>query len=276
MKQLLRRSSLALGAFFLAGLTAWAGDATPRPPTQGYTLTFEKEPKSTVPARQKSYVIKPIDLPAHMQNMGKPLPLPQAGQGTGGPVSFPPIQRTVMQQPAVGLRTPGEESQDHPIQLDPPGPEQLFGKLQSEPQLQEQIRQEAKERKPPERVEFPSDYKPLTLTAFQTRVFPPMSEVVEPYYVCHRRLLFEQINFERYGWDLAFITPAVSLATFWYDLALLPYHTWTDPCRKFECNAGLCLPGDPVPFIFYPPECSVPGTIAEMGTIVALFAIFPG
>jgi hypothetical protein len=36
------------------------------------------------------------------------------------------------------------------------------------------------------------------------------------------------------------------------------------------------LPGDPVPLLIYPPELSLTGTVMEAGTIVALFAIFPG
>ena len=35
------------------------------------------------------------------------------------------------------------------------------------------------------------------------------------------------------------------------------------------------VPGDPVPFLLYPPGFSVTGLMAEAGTAVALFAIFP-
>jgi hypothetical protein len=35
------------------------------------------------------------------------------------------------------------------------------------------------------------------------------------------------------------------------------------------------LPGDPVPFLLYPPQMSVPGMVGEMGVLIALVAIFP-
>ena len=40
------------------------------------------------------------------------------------------------------------------------------------------------------------------------------------------------------------------------DVVLLPYHWGTDPCNCTECNRGYCLPGDPVPFLVYPPNCA--------------------
>jgi hypothetical protein len=94
--------------------------------------------------------------------------------------------------------------------------------------------------------------------------------------LCYGRLLFEDLNSERYGWDLGFIQPFVSGGRFLWDMALLPYHTATAPCRCFECNAGYCLPGDPVPYLLYPLELSLTGAAWEASVIVALFAIFPG
>ncbi len=98
---------------------------------------------------------------------------------------------------------------------------------------------------------------------------------MEPNYVWYKRPLFEQKNFERYGWDLQELSPVLSAGAFFMDVALLPYHVGTDPLRCGEANAGYCLPGDPVPLMLYPPEISVTGAFAEAGTIVALLAIFP-
>jgi hypothetical protein len=99
--------------------------------------------------------------------------------------------------------------------------------------------------------------------------------VVEPSYLCYGRLYFEQKNFERYGWDLGPFTPLLSAAGFYWDLAWLPYHLATAPCRQYECSAGYCLPGSPVPLLLYPPELSLTGFVAEAGTVVAMVAIFP-
>jgi len=160
------------------------------------------------------------------------------------------------------------------IQLEPPGKERVF-QLEGEAALKERLRQEARQRPTHERIDFP-DEPPVSTQRYAPRAFPPMVEVAEPHYVCYRRLLFEDLNSERYGWDLGFIQPFVSAGAFYWDLATLPYHLGTEPCRKYECSAGYCLPGDPVPYLLYPPELSLTGTVFEAGTIVALFAIFPG
>lgn len=169
-----------------------------------------------------------------------------------------------------------DDQQEQRIQLTPPGSERIFGKLESEASLQERMRQEARERPSPERIEFPKENLYLTKEPFKARQFPALTEVVEPYYVTHRRLYFQQINLERGGWDLGFMTPAVSLTKFWWDFAWMPYRAGTDLCRRYENSAGQCLPGDPVPLLLYPPQFSVSGVVFEATTIVSLFAIFPG
>ena len=93
--------------------------------------------------------------------------------------------------------------------------------------------------------------------------------------MCYERLHFHQINFERYGWDLGAVTPFVSAGKFFADFVTLPWRAGAQVCRRYECSAGYCLPGDPVPLMIYPPEFTVTGTALEAGTVVALFAIFP-
>ncbi len=130
------------------------------------------------------------------------------------------------------------------------------------------------QRVPPDTVQFPD--KPLLSTAkFQGRHFPGQALLAEPSFVNYNRLYFNEINAERYGWDLGVIQPAVSTLYFIKDFVTLPYHVATRPCHRFESSAGKCMPGDPVPYIIYPPEISVPGTILEGAAVVALFAIFP-
>ncbi|GIW79369.1 MAG: hypothetical protein KatS3mg105_1176 [Gemmatales bacterium] len=167
-----------------------------------------------------------------------------------------------------------QEPQAQPIQLEPPGPDRLF-RLESEAAWRERMRQEWRQRPKPERITFPEEVK-LTDKPFQPRMFAPMVEVVEPYYVCYGRLYYRQKNLERYGWDLGFITPVVSVAKFYWDVATFPYHFGTEPWRRYECSAGECLPGDPVPFMVEPPKLSVTGALLEAGAFVAIFAVFPG
>src|SRR5262249_34041205 len=101
------------------------------------------------------------------------------------------------------------------------------------------------------------------------------TRAVEPNYVCYDRMYFEERNSERFGWDLGIIQPLVSAGIFFFDVAALPYHVGTDPCRKYECSAGYCLPGDPVPYLLCPPRLSLTGAVLEAGAVVSLVGIFP-
>ncbi len=98
---------------------------------------------------------------------------------------------------------------------------------------------------------------------------------VAPYYVCHGRLYFQQINAERYGWDFGVFAPLVSGSKFLYDFVTWPYHLAVEPCRRFDYNTGMCLPGDPVPLLLYPLHPNATGFVAEVGTVLTLVAVFP-
>jgi hypothetical protein len=184
------------------------------------------------------------------------------------PVS--PIRRTWMQATDRGA----DETAEYQIQLEPPGPMRVF-RRETEKNLQQRMRNEAKTRPTLERIEFPVE-EPLSRDPYTPRAFAPATEVVEPNYVCYDRLYFEEKNSERYGWDLGFVQPFVSAGGFYWDFISLPYHMFTHPCRKYECSAGYCLPGDPVPYLLYPPEISLTGSTIEAGIVIALIAIFPG
>jgi hypothetical protein len=197
-----------------------------------------------------------------------PLAPAPASQGRVG--GQPYIRQMRLQE--MGLRA--EEGQDYQIQLEVPGPERLF-RRESEQHLQMRIQQEALGRSNLERVTFP-DEPVLSTETFTARVFPPTTEVVEPFYVLYGRLDFEEKNSERYGWDLGLIQPLVSTAYFFCDAATIPYKLGSFPFRWWDSDTGYCLPGDPVPYLLYPPELTVRGGLVEAGTVVALFAIFPG
>ncbi len=167
-----------------------------------------------------------------------------------------------------------DEASEYYVPLDVPGSERLFNQLDSEAALRERLRQEARNRSSTDRIQFPEE-PIISKDTYVPRHYPPGVERAEPYYVCHRRLYFQDLNAERYGWDLGIVQPAVSLGLFWFDLAFLPYHYFTHPCQQTECSAGYCLPGDPVPYLIYPPEISLTGFVAEGATIAALFGLFP-
>jgi hypothetical protein len=123
-------------------------------------------------------------------------------------------------------------------------------------------------------IVFP-DYPAAPKEEYVPRRWPALAEIVEPALVCYKRLYFEQLNFERYGWDLGAISPFLSQGAFYFDLISLPYHAATEPFRRYECNAGYYLPGDPVPLLLYPQELSWTGALAEAAVIGLGFVIFP-
>lgn len=172
---------------------------------------------------------------------------------------------------------PGESSISYSIQLEPPGPERLF-RLESEDAMKERMRQEKRNTPQMERLIFPEEIvlsRSNYDSQWRSRNWQPTVRLVEPNYLVHGRLLFHEKNSERYGWDLGPIQPFVSAGFFLGDMALLPYHLATDPLRRWESNAGYCLPGDPVPYMLYPIGASGTGTVAEAAVVFALLACFP-
>jgi hypothetical protein len=151
-------------------------------------------------------------------------------------------------------RQGGPEAYVPSIRLDVPGPQALF-RLESEAELRERMRQEARQREEGKQLYFPDER--IVLTSEKTpaaRLWPPLAEVVEPTAVGFRKLYFHQINFERYGWSLGIFQPAISTGLFYFDFLTMPLQIAVNPCRCYEYNSGWCLPGDPVPFALYPPH----------------------
>jgi hypothetical protein len=180
--------------------------------------------------------------------------------------AFFPAPPSPYARPAPGEQAPGEFQ----LQIEPPGLERI-ARLDNDAAFEERIRQESSEP-----VSFPPE-PILSRDTYAGRggLWPQRQVTVEPNYVCYGKLLFEEKNGERYGWDLGVLQPLASAGAFFGDVALLPYHLGTGPFRCHECSAGYCLPGDPVPYLLYPPELSLTGAVAEVGVIMGLVAIFP-
>ncbi len=189
-------------------------------------------------------------------------------------VEAAPEIRLVAYQAGAELRYRDQEQATFDVLVEPPGPLRVF-RFDTETQLKERMRQEALERPTKERIEFP-DVPVLSTEAYAPgRQWEPLSRPVEPNYVCYGKLLFEEKNSERFGWDLGFIQPVVSTGAFYWDMFFLPYHWATAPHRQ-ECSAGYRLPGDPVPYLLYPPELSVTGLWAQSTVTMAGFRFFAG
>jgi hypothetical protein len=98
--------------------------------------------------------------------------------------------------------------------------------------------------------------------------------VLEPGYVVHRRLMFEEKNAERYGWDFGMAQPFVSAAYFYKDLLIYPMKLASNIHERYDTSAGKALPGSPVPYLLYPPELTFGGmaigSMAIVGTVFLL------
>lgn len=159
------------------------------------------------------------------------------------------------------------------VRLDPPGLERLFGTRETERQLEERMRQEAKDAGLVDAVKFPATA--LLDDPYKPRQFAPSVAIAEPSYVVYRRLYFEEKNAERNGWNKGIIQPLVSTLYFYKDVIFLPHNCASDFCRRFETNAGECWPGNSLPYMLYPPEFTVTGSAMEAAVIIAAIAIVP-
>jgi len=163
----------------------------------------------------------------------------------------PPVPPRIPIHAVAAQRDPGKKDAIFSplIQLTPPNPERLF-RLESEKKVFDRIRVEREELRLPAMV-----LPPITAeraSAVPTpRLWDTLAAVAEPCYLCYRRTPFEQRAFERYGWNIGIIQPPISALIFYADLLTLPANWALDPFRDFECNAGLCLPGDPTPLMWY-------------------------
>jgi hypothetical protein len=221
--------------------------------------------------------------------LGKPVAAP-----VGSTYPFPTISMGESSNPGTSQQVPGafpadpsssslqrtqykgsgaEDISDFEFDLEVPPRERVFGRLESESSLQQRIIALNRDKGKPKPI-FP-EYPPVTNEKYFGRQWPQLVELAVPNYVNYNRLYFEQKNFERYGWDFGVLAPVVETLIFGGDVAMLPYNMFTDAFRRYECSAGYCLPGDPVPFLLYPPELSVTGATAELATIFALIAFFP-
>jgi hypothetical protein len=190
---------------------------------------------------------------------------------SGAALALAEAPAKVVAQPSVPRGPASPDDVEPYVRIDLPGPQRLFQR-DSEAQFFERIVQEMRKQKG--RAIFPVE-PVISREPFQPRNFPPMVELVEPGYVCHGRLLFEQPNFERIGYDFGILQPAICLGVFYYDTALLPYHVFSDLASLGECNVGKCLPGDQAPLLLPIERFSVTGLVGQSGAVIGGIFLFP-
>jgi hypothetical protein len=245
----------AAGLLLLAGGLAPAQEPAALPPLPAWQPSVPTDARPPLPVKKLSFH-KPA------------APALTAAQPEPGAIR--PVQAfSASRLPAA---VTGEQA-GYEIQLLPPGFERLT-RIQSEDSLREQLRQEGREKSPPERAIFP-DEPPVTDEPYARRTFPGQVALVEPHYLNYKRLYFEDLNTERYAWELGPVQPFASAGRFFADVALLPYRFASRPLDCVESSAGYCLPGDSVPYLLYPPNVSTTGALGEAAVVLGLIAIFP-
>jgi hypothetical protein len=155
-----------------------------------------------------------------------------------------------------------------------PGPDLIF-RRDSEEQFKDRLRQEAMAKSMGDTVTFPVEDLLTKEKTVPPRQFPRAVRSVEPSYVCHRRIIFEQTNFDRLGYDFGIFQPPICLGVFYFDLLTFPYQMCKRPFEQFDCSAGKVMPGDPSPMLLYPPEPSISGLLGEFAVGTGLFLAFP-
>jgi hypothetical protein len=161
-----------------------------------------------------------------------------------------------------------------------PGKLDVF-KFESQEELERRILRELRRDTTPKQIEenkFPAPPKLApdgAVYVAKTVSYPPTRALIEPGYVVHRRLYFEEKNSERYGWDLGFVQPLVSGLTFFKDVLVMPAKVASNVHERYDVSAGKCLPGSPVPYYLYPPEVDIWGATFAAGIYTGTAFLFP-
>jgi hypothetical protein len=215
---------------------------------------------------QTADAITPRFVPAQQRQSGPIIP---AGYTEPAPRILP---IALPAQPVLAGK-PKKADDDEPfIRSELPGPQRLFQR-DSEGQFFDRLAQKMK-KADGSRAIFPEEPE-VSKAAYRPRNFPRMVEVVEPSYVCHARLYWEQPNFERLGYNFGYLQPALCLGIFYYDTAMFPYHYFSDLRTRYDCTHGKCLPGDPAPLLVPCERFSVTGLVGQSGAMFGLGFIMP-
>jgi hypothetical protein len=110
----------------------------------------------------------------------------------------------------------------------------------------------------------------------KTASYEPHQLTLEPGYVVHRLLYFEERNGERAGWDLGPLSTLVATTHFFVDTLLVPQTIASGAVHGYwDTSAGKCQPGSPTPYYLYPPGLTLTGSVFEAGVITGFAFLFP-
>lgn len=220
-------------------------------------MSFQKTP--AVPASQPA--LPPLGVPA----------IPTSGVSKPA-VEVPPIEINV-QAPVPPIAPAADPEKPRPLKI-VASQDEVF-RLEGDTVLFRRIQKELGDKKDDFPVTSPLvDLK--TPYAAKTSTYPPMQVKLEPTYVVHRRLYFEDKNAERAGWDLGALQPFLSAGIFARDVFWLPHNVasglWIN---RWDTSVGKCPPGSPTPYYLYPHGFTVSGLMWQAPLVTGLVFIFP-
>lgn len=218
----------------------------------------------------------------------EPTPAPAEPVAHRQPVEVPGGAGPVPVGPSTVFKQPGKIIPVDPKYIQLPPREHIFtvyNDLELEKAIMERLRQDLIEQQkkyspeaerylvfPPLPVVSPPGvpYRPKTFA------YAPSKVIVEPGYVVHRRLHFEEKNAERAGWDLGPLSVVLGAGYFLRDALLWPQSLASGCVTGFwSTSAGKCLPGTPSPYYLYPLGLTVTGTAFETLVVATTAVIFP-
>ncbi|MFO0935475.1 MAG: hypothetical protein U0798_03040 [Gemmataceae bacterium] len=217
---------LGLGAMAVAQQPARVSDSVEK------KIYYSKPAEGVVPAQAIAPpapppIFQPLTMPALQSQPVPPFSnSPAVGQLPDLSVVQPNINAAKLNQPAESLD-----------KLVPPKREDVF-RFDSDKVLEERIRREAPitAEKRPQDVYFPPVSKPEYAKTL-ARSMPSMQVTIEPAYVTHRRLFFEQKNTERAGWDYGTAQPIISAFHFYADCdSAVPHGVEFHGTVRHECR----------------------------------------
>jgi hypothetical protein len=226
------------------------------------TLTFQKPiepslPPLGVPAVPASTIPSPPAVPARTVSTTKPPAAPAA----------PALELPVIAQ----AEPPAKPTETTPFE---PRWNDVF-RLDGDAVRNRRIQKELGDKMD----EFPRPsplVPPGTVYAPKTATYPSVMAKIEPSYVVHRRLYFEEPNAERAGWDMGAIQPILSAYRFTRDCVFLPQNVASGLWKnRWDTSAGKCPPGAPTPYYLYPRGYTVSGMLWQVPLTVGLVFIFP-
>jgi hypothetical protein len=284
-------SSLAM----LAGLSATFGQSPGVATQVERTIYLQKKADPTGAVQQSQFVTpppapKPIFDPVVISTGQAPtlpplnsIPLPTMSPPSPG-LQF--VQKEEPKQPGTtppGATPPGQPSgtplgnaaAQMPVPTAPKR-DDVF-RFDDDSTLRNRIKSEIiAEKQGTKSITFPDTLPPSGPAATSVaRSMPSMQVMIEPAYVVHRRLFFEQKNTERAGWDFGLIQPVVSAVHFYKDCALWPHKLASNFLEPYDTSAGKSLPGCPTPLLWYPPEITMFGGTVGTAVIIGTAAILP-